>query len=200
MKIAPKYTSDDWKALNLDNKENDWQKAIDILHSRLYGRYIEPIDILIEAEKEENPQDKKFGFTILAIDLLLMETLQAFKEALIDTTGKSKPTFKNFLKDSPYFSKFFPDDSSREKFYKEFRCGILHQAEVQGSTLVWSIGELYECAGDISIINRTEVHENLKKDLDDYINLLRDSEQKELRKLFRKKMDAVANRESLSSC
>ena len=198
MEIAPKYTSDDWNTLNLDNMESDWQKAIDIFHARLYGRYIEPIDVLIEAEKDQKPQDKKFGFTILAIDLLLMETLQAFKEGLIDTSNNSKATFKNFLKDSIYFSEFFPDDSSRDKFYKEFRCGILHQAEVQGSTLVWSLGELYECADDISIINRTEVHENLKKDLDDYINLLRDPEQKEPRKLFRKKMNTVANRKSLS--
>ena len=89
MDIAPNFSAEDWKKLDLENSEDDWQRAVDVLEQRLFARYIEPIEVLIEAEKEVNPKDKRFGFTTLAIDLLLMETIQAFKEGLPDTNGQS---------------------------------------------------------------------------------------------------------------
>ncbi|RLA53629.1 MAG: hypothetical protein DRR42_04230 [Gammaproteobacteria bacterium] len=193
MYIAPNFTAKDWFLLRLDeNKEDDWQIAVNVIESRLYSRYIEPLDVLLAAEEAIPASKRKYGFTILAIDLLLMETLQAFKEGIDDTSGKSKSIFKNFLKESPRFSPYFPDDSSREKFYKSFRCGILHQAEIQSSTLLWSIGDLYERAGDIEILNRNAVHQSLKLDLDDYILALRDKGNAKLRARFKDKMDALA--------
>jgi len=196
MQISKEYSSDDWSKLKLEeNNEEDWQKAIDILEARLTERFLEPIDILIDAEKQKAAHKRKFGFTILAIDLLLMETLQAFKEGLETTERKSKQTFTNFLKDSPHFSKYFTTDELREKFYKEFRCGILHQAEVQSDeAMVWSIGELYEDCGSFYTVNRTKIHENIKKDFKDYIKKLRDPNSKKERELFKQKMDAIARK------
>ncbi len=200
MKISKEYFADDWCKLKLnENIEEDWQKAIDILEARLTERFLEPVDILINAEESEDAHEKKFGFTILAIDLLLMETLQAFKEGLETTERKSKQTFTNFLRDSPHFSKYFTTDELREKFYKEFRCGILHQAEVQSDEArVWSVGELYKDYGSFYTVNRTKIHENLKKDFEDYIKKLRDTNSKEERKLFKKKMDAIARKNDKS--
>ena len=194
MQIAKNFTSDEWHSLKLDeNNEDDWQKAIDVLKNRIYERYLEPIEVLISAESSIEPKDKKFGFTILAIDLLLMETLQAFKEGINNTSGQSKQIFKNFLKYSKYFSSYFSTDNLREKFYTEVRCGILHQAEVQSDKArIWSVGKLYEDNGDFYSINRNELHKCLKKDFDDYITLLRDPNSKKERELFKKKMDAIA--------
>ncbi|RZG16739.1 hypothetical protein EXT47_05270 [Pseudoalteromonas sp. CO342X] len=195
MEIAPNFTAAQWRDLDLRSSEEDWQRAVDVLRDRLYLRYIEPVDALIGAEEKQEASNRKFGFTILAIDMLLMETLQAFKEGLLTTDGKSKAVFKRFLEQSQYFNSYFKTDDEREAFYKSFRCGILHQAEIQSSALVWSIGELYERADDMEVINRNAVHENLKKDLDDYLVALRSPENKELRKKFKNKMGSVANRE-----
>ena len=195
MKIAPNFTSDQWRKLDLEKSEDDWQTAIGVLDNRLQSRYIEPVELLIESEKDLNASDKKFGFTILAIDLLLMETIQAFKEGLETTDGKSKLVFMRFLEKSPRFSGFFTTNKQREKFYKEFRCGILHQAEIQSSALVWSIGELYERQLDMEVLNRNAVHNALKADLQDYIAQLRKPESKELRNNFKKKMNFLAGRD-----
>ena len=195
MQIAPDFTAEEWKALDLDSdNKNDWETAIRVFSSRIHARYIDPVDVLLKFEDHMEANKRRFGFTVLAIDLLLMETLQAFKEGQLDTKGKSKQVFKNFLKDSPHFSEYFPDDDSREKFYSEFRCGILHQGEVQGRTLVWSIGELYEKDDDYEIVNRNEVHAKLKQDIEDYITAVENTENKKLRKNFQIKMDAIANR------
>ena len=130
MEIAPNFTAEQWRKLDLFEKEDDWQIAIDALNDRLSARYIEPVEKLIEAENQLKASERRFGFTILAIDLLLMETIQAFKEGLETTDGKSKQVFMNFLENSPHFYGYFITREQREKFYKAFRCGILHQAEV----------------------------------------------------------------------
>lgn len=93
--------------------------------------------------------------------------MQAFKEGLETTNGKSKKVFINFLRNSPHFSGYFTTNEQRETFYKAFRCGILHQAEVQSSALVWSIGELYERIDEMEVLNRNAVHEALKSDIRD---------------------------------
>lgn len=195
MQIAPDYTAEEWNALDLDGgNEGDWEVAIQVFSSRIHARYIDPVDILIDVESELESNKRRFGFTILAIDLLLMETLQAFKDGLPDTIHKSRQVFKKFLQESPNFSPYFPDDGSRQKFYEEFRCGILHQAEVQGKTLVWSLGELYEQADDLAIINRNEVHAKLKQDIAHYIDALKNPQNVELRNNFLLKMNAITNR------
>ncbi|MCD9498847.1 hypothetical protein [Photobacterium carnosum] len=203
MEIALNFTDTQWKALNLKGApevaekeavEHDWQVAVDVLKDRLYSRYIEPVDALLSAEADKPAKDRRFGFTILAIDLLLMETIQAFKEGLEDTNGKSKAVFMRFLEHSPHFAEYFPTVDHRKDFYTKFRCGILHQAEIQSGALLWSIGDLYERADDMETANRTLIHEALKADLDDYLAALRNPKNAELRTLFKKKMDAVANR------
>lgn len=195
MKIAPNFTSTEWLSLDLESgNEEHWQTAIDALQGRLYSRYIEPVDLLLESERGLEEKDRRYGFTILAIDLLLMETLQAFKEGIPDTIGQSKKVFKRYLEQSPSFSKFFTTEDQREAFYVSFRCGILHQAEIQGPAIVWSLGDLYERADGLEVLNRTEVHSAVKGDLDDYLTDLRDPTHTDERSRFKYKMDSIANR------
>ena len=196
MEIAPNFTAKQWKSLDLDNCEKDWQKAIDVLYSRLSSRYLDPVDKLLEFESDLKASEKRFGFTVLAIDLLLIETLQAFKEGLESTDGKSKKVFMRFLETSRHFCEYFHTKQQRENFYKEFRCGILHQAEIQSPALVWSFGDLYERIEGMEVLNRNAVHQALKNDFADYIKELRLPESVELRKKFKQKMDSVANRDN----
>lgn len=192
--IAPNFSDEDWKQLELDNNEESWQVAVSVLKDRLYARYINPIDILVDAESDINPKDKRFGFTTLAIDFLLMETFQAFKDGEIDSKGKSKALFKKYLETSPVFSEYFTTEQQRDDFYLHFRCGILHQAEVQSSALVWSVGDLYDRSNGKEKVNRLFVHRALKSDINSYIELLRKPESAVFRHAFRMKMDAIVAR------
>jgi hypothetical protein len=79
------------------------------------------------AERQKPAVKRRFGFAILAIDCLLIETLAAFVEGLETTDGKSKATFCTFLTTRPKFKATFTFDIAKQ-FYEEFRCGILHQA------------------------------------------------------------------------
>ncbi|MDQ5770174.1 hypothetical protein [Thiothrix subterranea] len=196
MDIAPSFSVEEWKKLDLENNEDDWQKAVSVFKDRIYARYIDPVDLLVDAEKDVDPKNKRFGFTTLAIDLLLMETLQAFKEGLPDTSGMSAQVFKRFLEQSSRFSEYFKTEPERREFYTQFRCGILHQAEVQSSALVWSVGDLYDRTSFPHTVNRMFIHRALKDDLDDYLKLLRDPMSKKARTEFKKKMDAIADREA----
>src|SRR6266446_3759108 len=189
MKIAPGVDSSEWQSLKLDDPHSpDWSRAISILRERIYGRYFDPVDHLIEVEQQKPAVKRRFGFAIVAIDCLLIETFGAFVEGLETTDGKSKATFCKFLTTRPKFNAAFTEDLAKQ-FYEEFRCGILHQAEVGGASKVWSVGDFVRRDGAMVIVNRTEFHKRLKEDFDDYLDELAQPSNVDLRRNFRKKMD-----------
>lgn len=96
------------------------------------------MDFLIASEVNKPPSERRFGFTVLAIDCLLVETLGAFIAGLEQTDGKSQETFCTFLTTRKQFSAEFTTDDLAKKFYAQFRCGILHQAESGGESKVWA--------------------------------------------------------------
>src|SRR5258708_33543390 len=65
-----------------------WDKAVDILAARIRDRYIGTVDCLIATEENKPASKRRFGFAVLAIDCLLIETLSAFiEEASLGKTG-----------------------------------------------------------------------------------------------------------------
>jgi hypothetical protein len=55
-----------------------------------------------------------------------------------------------------------------ERFYKEFTCGILQQAEIGGKSKVWSAGPLiHDDAGKL-IVYRNKLHERPKAEFQSY--------------------------------
>lgn len=195
MFIAPEIHSDYWKSLNLENPDSeDWSKAIEILKHRINCRYLEPVELLINEDEKRIANKRKYGFTVLAICCLLMETLQAFKEGLTDTKNKSERTVKNFLLNSPFFNTYFHDEPTAKIFYQHYRCGILHQAEVKENSLVWSIGDLRWENNGQQYINRTKVYEYLKLDFERYLSDLENIDNQLLRENFRKKMNFIARK------
>jgi len=188
--IAPGINATDWHALNLDDpKSNDWGRAIEIFRSRIKERYIEPAQILLELDEKRQPINRKYGFTILAIDSLLVETLWAFKKGLTDTKNKSRRAFKEFLTNEDLFS-FSEEQAIR--FYEDFRCGILHQAEIGNNSKVWSIGPLIHAVEGQWIVNRTEFHNVLVTCFEQYCEQLADSNNTDLRRKFRDKMKHIS--------
>lgn len=191
MQIASHFDSSKWSGFQLDDPmSKDWEKAIYVFKTRIYSRFIDPADVLVSIDEKKPAPERRFGFAILAIDCAVVETLGAFQEGLKDTDKKSKAIFAQFLSTSPGFRQHFTR-ACAEKFYKDFRCGILHQAETGGKSKVWSVGELIrEDSGKLTV-NRTKFHDQLKADMESYLTALRDPKNTRLRTNFRKKMNFI---------
>jgi hypothetical protein len=194
MEIAKRIYDTDYNKLQLLNLQNDdWLLAIGYLERRLNERYVEPIEILIDSEKEKTAIDKKFGFTILAIDCLLAETIQSFYEGRTESKGKSRMIFVRFLMERDGFKNHFPTINDAMKFYEDFRCGILHQGQTFGDTKIWTVGQLIQKQGEYIIVNREEFHEKIKQELNIYFTELRKRQNQALLNNFKKKMDFICN-------
>lgn len=103
MRISPRYTSDDWKRLSFET-EADWDTAIDILTDRIEGRFLRPVAMIERYEFA--------GFATMAIDCLLIETLQQFVEGMPKTPGwEGEKYFVKYL--TVYFGGDFTDDVPR---------------------------------------------------------------------------------------
>jgi hypothetical protein len=193
MYIAPGVPDKEYKRLKLDdNNSADWERAIEIFKLRILSRYLEPVDLLIKEDNKRSPIDRRYGFSILAIDCLLIETIQSFREGLTDTKNRSKNIFVNFLTQRKSFKDHFNKDDA-EKFYYDFRCGILHQAEIMGDSLLWSVGMIRGKKSDgTPYINRTKIHELIKNEVDLYCDELRINNNIDIRENFKTKMAFIA--------
>src|SRR6184192_2590927 len=170
MKIAPGINAADWKSLDLDAPAHpDWDRGVSILEQRLRGRFTDVAEFLIADDELRAPADRRFGFAILTLDCLVAETLEAFRQGLVDTRSKSKDLCVAFLVQRPAFKPFF-NAALATRFYHEFRCGIVHNAQVFGTGLVWSVGPLVKLDGDRITVNRTAFHEALMLELAEYLH------------------------------
>jgi len=191
MEIAPGYTVGDWKALALgDASSPDWQRAIDIFETRIRRRFIEPVDVLIA--HEIGLERGAFGFAILAIDCLLIESLQGFREGVTDHTGKSGALIRKFLAERAEFKALFSSEQIAGDFYKHYRCALLHSGQTDGDFRVRRSGQMIQFVEGKGVdLNRTAFHEAVKRELDRYLDELRAGSDTNLRNSFRMKMDAV---------
>src|SRR5690349_17854719 len=88
LRISPNYTADDWQALDRTNP-HDWDKAAKILNDRIHGRFLQYADECLKSSFS--------GFVVLAIDSLLLETLQQFREGIINGNRQSAALIKRAL-------------------------------------------------------------------------------------------------------
>lgn len=70
---------------------------------------------------------------MMAVGCLMIETLESFRLGILNTQGHSKEMFDSFFQTE---ESLFPDFKNIKRFYKDIRCGILHQAE---TTNAWRI-------------------------------------------------------------
>ena len=194
MKISLEYTDDNWSNLDLDNNEDDWQTAVRMLEARIKERYFDPVDALLELDEKQPAYRRSFGFTILAIDCLLVEMFQSFIEGSESSRGISGEVFVRFLTTRPRFKTHFTNEKLAKKFYSEYRSGILHQGEIQGDGLVWSVGKMVMNIGTRIVVNRTAFHKAIKDEFSDYLDQLRSPEETDLRLKFRTKMNSICKR------
>lgn len=194
--IAPGHRVRGWKSLSLDETDPaaaDWSKAISILDARIRRRFIEPAQLLIDAENGKSRGTN--GFAVLAIDFLLIETIQGFRSGLTDHTGQSGRLFAGFLMDWPGFTACIPPTKKAadlaKSVYTQGRCALHHT----GSTdriVVRKSGKMFVFHDDKRIeINRSLLHQQLTKAFDAYLAALKEPEHVELRKNFKIKMKKI---------
>lgn len=120
LRISPRFTSNDWYALHR-RAQGDWVKAARIVKDRLDGRFLRYAGNCLRSPYS--------GFVVLAIDSLLLETLQQFREGITDGHGKSRKLVTRFLEGRRFQPHF--DRKARDAYYSDIRCGLLHQAEAK---------------------------------------------------------------------
>lgn len=183
MRISPSYKVSHWQSLNFST-EGGWQEAIEIFKDRIRGRFLEPISRM--------ELYGYAGFAVIALDCLLIETLQQFKEGL-SRSSSSRDSFVRFLTESS-FSSYFSKEAAG-LFYEQIRCGILHQAETKGSSRIVARRDspLVEHSHDGKglVINRCLFHKQLVSEFEAYIARLRDASNVDLRMKFKRKMDHI---------
>lgn len=179
------------------------------------NRYLNALQALVDADSCQ--PTRRLGFSILAIDCLLLETLHQFYKGYkkgrgngkvingrvrkITKDGSSGQFFCEFLMQSSFVIKpyFEHQPGAAIIFYQDIRCGILHSGETQNSTLIRihkngeDEKELFKMIGneDGIILYRDTFQYLVKKEFSEYCERLQDEKQKELRRNFVKKMGYI---------
>lgn len=183
LKISPKYDSRAWTALDIA-KPAHWPRAEAILRDRLDGRFLRFANDWIS--------DPFSGFVVLAIDSLLAETIQQFRNGATSGKGKSEQYLKAFLSGARFQPDF--DSQARDGFYHDIRCGLLHQAEAKE---MWRVkrgrSRLLEPApaGHGYIIDVQRFHSAIQGTLEDYCADLLEPQNDRLRLALWTKMDHI---------
>jgi hypothetical protein len=141
---------------------------------RFNERYFRPIEA----------SASKHGFAVLAVACLVIETLEAFYQGRADTKNASAQMFRDFFARDTDLKVFA---GGNDWFYKDIRCGILHQSETRDGWRVLRKGPLFDTKS--KAINATALLRALRRAVQRYAAELETDEA--LWKNFRRKMNAV---------
>lgn len=178
--IAGKKTCKDWendKLLIANNGSNEsWNNLFDTYFiTRLNYRYFEPISVL-----QQNGTYIGEGFSIMTILCSLIEFLESTRQGKLYRYGvkndklgnfeynSSKQMFKAFLLNREPFKAIF-NEPEAEEFYKNIRCGLLHEASTKNG---WKIHAQSYGSGYIDfnnkIVYRDDFQNAIRQYIDDY--------------------------------
>lgn len=191
--ISPKFRKSHWQQAHANN---DWERMVEIFQDRIEGRFLKPVRLIA------NHVDigEFSGFSILALDCLIIETLNQFYSGLNETEGEHKKAFWNFFKNSEFFKNHF----TRKKaftFYSHYRCGILHQAQTKGKSVVridqrTMIQSVENDNSESLIVDRALFHKALEQEILSYMEKLKlggNENSEKLRSNFVKKINFICD-------
>jgi len=149
MRIAEKLTIRQWKELDkiLNNKENVcWEYAFRFFEERIETRYLKPIEAILNMG-----DNKGEGFAVVNLQCSLIETIESFIQGCYSEFNKKKrfTEWKKrngdiiFTSNKKIFHSFFSKRSefvkykiSGKEFYKDVRCGLLHETQTKKGWLI----------------------------------------------------------------
>lgn len=153
---------------------NDRKALGQFFVERFDERYFRPIE----------DSSSKHGFAVLAVACLVIETLESFYQGRADTRNASSQMFRDFFARDTALKVFA---GGNDWFYKDIRCGILHQSESRGGWHVLRRGPLLDTQA--KTMNATALLSALRLEVRQYAQQIQTDEQ--LWRNFCKKMGAV---------
>jgi hypothetical protein len=187
--VAEPELANGWPTSRVENclGSADATGLISFLKKRHEERFFKPIKTLRSAPK----QHQGFGFAIMALCSLLIETFQCYREGLPTTDGGELKRLADFAPPSEYaiprsksgeqvFVDFFAmaktdhlfTDVDGATFYRAIRNGLLHQAQTkQGWRIRRFQSKLWD--SDVHIIDRDKFVDDLIAAFDVYLGDLR---------------------------
>jgi hypothetical protein len=129
--LASNFTVADYESAV---KALDRDRVADALHRRFAERYIEPVTA--------SHGKQVHGFTIMAVSCLMIESLESFCRGWENSNGKSELAFCHFFDSQRQFDRFRGHSA---EFYRNVRCGILHQAETTGGWRITRVRTARNC-------------------------------------------------------
>ncbi|BBM86698.1 gamma-glutamylcyclotransferase family protein [Candidatus Uabimicrobium amorphum] len=202
-KISGHTTVGDWKSLRLtllkniqELPEDAWEKAYEIFDWRIRSRFLDPIDSILEKDLKGGE-----GFTIVAIQCILIEFLEAFyqgktytikhKDLWVHEYVSSKQLFKDFLLNHTPFKDYFTEKLANV-FYSNIRCGLLHEAQTKETSKIRASSRenLIKALDDGNmIIYRTNFQQAILQYIENYKRQL--AQDLQLRRNFIRKIDEL---------
>ena len=205
VKISKQYTVGDWKKLRqkLMDGEADWSEGFKVFGDRIQSRFLEPIR-KIQSEGENVGE----GFSIALISVILLEFLAAFELGKIykfeskspNVYSSSSNLLTSFFKKSNLFNSRIKNRNAKDNFYKNIRCGLVHEARTKGNDIIISKSSqkntqpnffYFEDDGEYRL-NRDLLIELLKDYISEYQLKITTESNKSYRKTFLMKMDGLA--------
>lgn len=197
--IADNYKLSDYLGITLtmQSSELEWEKAINIFIARMQGRYFDAINKL--SNNGNRTAMQKYGFSIMCIQCLLIDTLVKFRYGpTVSERGTRTYNFENKKKFTRFLKEIFFEDFNSNmavRFYEDIRCGIMHFGTTKrNSRLTYDsdclITEIED--GNISVdINILE--EKLEQYFQQYIKEIKLENQTEMRENFIIAMNYICN-------
>lgn len=186
--ISPRYTRDDY--INLHLNENSpiqtWHSAVHIMRDRIEGRFLRPIDNLLNSDPNAN------GFAAMALCCLLIEAFMQFRNGFPESESYGNcREYTRFL--YTCLNHIFDRDSSK-RFYTDIRCGILHSAQTKpNSTLTFNTDYAIKInENDILMVDVQNMCAELKQYFTDYCKELLILNNTDLRLHFFQKMNDIS--------
>lgn len=122
------------------NAKAEWESAFNLLYTRIKTRFLNPINWILEKR-----YDVGEGFSVVTLQCILIEFLEAFYQGKIFTTSKtprdfeynsSKQLFCDFLMGHKPFSDHFTSKANANGFFDNIRCGLLHEAATKQTSRI----------------------------------------------------------------
>lgn len=138
------------------------------LYERHFRRYLKPFTF----DSDDYKSNYKSGFSMMASYCLLIETIEGFYRGW--PKSRNELAFLKFFTRDKNFQDFSVNDIPTQ-FYKNVRCGILHQGETSGGWLISRKSSDPLLSAASKKVNANEFGEKLHKSLEDYTNELKGS-------------------------
>src|SRR6185312_7740201 len=190
--LASNFTVGRYQQLRDLLAQNDpaaWCEVLYAVRRRISERFLRPMRDLARFDKQEELPNRP-GFAILALDCLLIDTIQAFREGRVSTVEVSPAhSFRTFLH-TPRFADFRSRD--RADFFHYVRNGILHNGETRKD---WKVRidttRMLERTATSRTLNRRLFHAGVIKEWRELHHHLRQGDTAS-RTAFLQRMDSMA--------